>query len=116
MSQQILSFLPLALPVPALAQGACQLDNWPTLDRISPLTPSFPKACLRQVFALSVLHSTSKKRFCFCLILILEMDKHSLLLVSNQKGYRSLNQLKPTSLLALPEMGDPKGLRPFCSG
>lgn len=99
MSQQSLSFLQLALPAPAQAQGACQQGDWPTLVRISPQTPSSPKACrfLHYLFSIPL---KKKKSFCFCLILILKMEKHSLLLVSNQKGCRSLNQLKPPSPLA----------------
>ena len=57
-----LSFLPLALPALALGPEACQLGNCPTLDRIIPLSPTSPKACLRQVFALSVFHSTYTKK------------------------------------------------------
>lgn len=109
MGRLSLSFLPLALPALALGPEACQLGNCPTLDRIIPLSPTSPKACLRQVFALSVFHSTykKKKKFCFCLILILHMKKHSLFLVSNQKSCRSLNQLKPTSNLAFPSIANP---------
>lgn len=106
MSPLSLSLLPLALPVLGLGPGggARQLRNRLTLDMLSPLPPSSPQSLPQTGFCpiCSPFH-LQKKAFWFYFILILEMEKHSLLLVSNQKGCKSLNQLKPTSHLAPPQ-------------
>lgn len=67
MSQQSLSFLQLALPASAQAQGARQQGDWPTLVRISPQTPSSPKACRFLYYLCSIPLQKKKKKFLFLL-------------------------------------------------